>query len=57
MVVPVDMKQYVIDELQPADHLKLKDHLNARLLDSGMAGIYWIFLDNEMLTDIQKAHR
>ena len=56
MVVAVGMRQYVIDELQRADHLKLKDYLNTQLHPSGLSGIYWIFLENEMLNDIQKAH-
>ena len=50
------MKQYVIDELQRADHQKLKDYLESRLHSSGMDGIYWIYLEDALLNDIQKAH-
>lgn len=50
------MKQYVIDDLRPPDQLKLKNYLKRKLHSPGMAGIYWMFLEDEMLTDIQKAH-
>ncbi len=50
------MKQYVIDELQRADHQKLKDYLESQFHHSGMDGIFWIFLEETLLNDIQKAH-
>jgi len=50
------MKQYVIDELRRDDHQKLKDYLESRLHSSGMDGIYRIFLEDEILNDIQKTH-
>lgn len=50
------MKKYVIDELQRADHQKLKDHFKSQFHPSGIDGIYWIFLDEELLNDTQRSH-
>lgn len=50
------MKKYVIDDLQPADLPKLKDYLNNRLKPSGLAGIFWLFLEDDLLSDVQKEH-
>ena len=51
------MKQYVVDELQQADYQKLKDYLESRFYPSDIDGIYWIFLEDALLSDIQKKHR
>lgn len=50
------MKQYVIDGLQPAEHKKLKKYLDETLLSSPLGGIYWLELDEAVLTEIQKRH-
>lgn len=50
------MKQYVIDELRPVDHSRLKDYFDKHLLTSGVGDIYWIEIDNNHLSDIQKEH-
>ncbi|RZB30355.1 MAG: hypothetical protein SRB1_02635 [Desulfobacteraceae bacterium Eth-SRB1] len=50
------MKQYVIDELRPADYKKIKAYLDENFDSSSMDGLYWILLDQEMLTDIQVEH-
>jgi hypothetical protein len=50
------MKQYVIDELTRDDHRKLKTHLDETYGDSGVGGIYWIPLPEEMLSGLQTAH-
>lgn len=50
------MKQYVIDELRPDDHRKLKEHLDAKYAAAGFDGLYWIPLDEQMLEAVQKAH-
>jgi len=50
------MKHYVIDELRPQDYEQIKKHLETRLDDSGIEGIYWIPLEKELLTDLQLAH-
>jgi len=51
------MKQYVVDELRPADYQKLKQHLNANAAGIDIEGIYWIPLDDQILTDVQAAHQ
>ena len=50
------MKQYVIDELRPADYKTLKTYLDERYGPPAMGGIYWIPLETDKLTDIQSAH-
>ena len=50
------MKQYVIDELTRDDHQKLKAHLDETYGDSGVGGIYWLPLAEEMLSGLQPAH-
>ncbi|HDL07556.1 MAG TPA: hypothetical protein ENG35_02320 [Desulfobacteraceae bacterium] len=50
------MRQYVIDELRPVDYEKIKNYLNKNTLASGLDGLYWIALDNEILTAIQSSH-
>ena len=50
------MKQYVIDELRPDDHKKLKAYLDENLNSSNIDGIYWIPLEQKDLTDVQAGH-
>ena len=50
------MKQYVIDELRPADYEKIKAYLDENLDASGVDGIYWIPLDQDILSNIQAEH-
>ena len=50
------MKQYVIDELRPADYKALKTNLNEQYGPAAMDGIYWIPIAAEILTDIQSRH-
>ena len=50
------MKQYVIDELRPADFDKIKAYLDKNLVSSDVDGIYWLPLDEENLTDTQAKH-
>jgi hypothetical protein len=50
------MKQYVIDELRPADYEKLKAYLNDAYGPACLNGIYWIPMDPAMLTDVQNEH-
>ncbi len=51
------MKQYVIDELRPDDHRKIKAYLDDHFVTDGVDGVYWIPLDPALLTDLQAAHR
>jgi len=50
------MKQYVIDELRPSDYEKIKTYMDDNIGSSSVGGIYWISLDQEILTDVQAAH-
>ena len=50
------MKQYVIDELRPADYKALKTYLNEKYGPAAMDSIYWIPVAADILTDIQAAH-
>ena len=50
------MKQYVIDELRPADYDLLKNYLDAHYIADALDGIYWIPVPDELLTGIQAAH-
>ncbi len=50
------MKQYVIDELRPADYEKIRAYLDENLDASGLDGIYWILLDQDILNNVQAEH-
>ena len=50
------MKQYVIDELRPKDYEFVKAYLEENFSSSNVDGIYWIQLDQNILTKIQAEH-
>jgi hypothetical protein len=50
------MKQYIIDELRPDDHKKLRAYLDENLESSRIEGIYWLPLELKVLTDVQRGH-
>lgn len=50
------MKQYVIDELRVSDYTKIRDYLDENFSVFGMEGIFWIPIDDDMLSNVQKAH-
>lgn len=50
------MKQYRIDGLSPQDREKLADYLTERLGPPMLETIYWMELDPEVLTPLQKSH-
>ena len=50
------MKQYVIDELRPGEYDKIKAYLEENFGPSSVDGIYWIPLEEDILSDIQKTH-
>ncbi len=56
MLIRFGMKQYVIDGLRLEDYQKLKAYLDEHLRSSPLGGIYWLELDNEILTPVQKKH-
>ena len=47
------MKQYVVDELRPDDHRRLKDFLDAHFAAPGFADLYWLPLDEQLYADVQ----
>jgi hypothetical protein len=51
------MKQYVIDEIRPQDYQTVKTYLDEHFGESGLDGIYWLPLDETLLSDVQQAHR
>jgi hypothetical protein len=51
------MKQYLIDELRPEDHERLKGYLDDRYAVAGFEGLYWIPIAHDLLDDKQKAHK
>ena len=50
------MKQYVIDELRPAEYKKLKAHLDAGYAVPGVEGLYWLPVSAELLNQVQTLH-
>ncbi len=50
------MKQYVIDELRPADMESVKTYLDDTFGPAAMGSIYWIQLPDDILSEIQKSH-
>ena len=51
------MKQFVIDELRPADYERLKKFLDETYYASTLEGIYWLPVAPEVLSSIQNEHR
>ena len=50
------MKQYVIDELRPADHEKIKAFLDNKYGFFSIDNLFRIPLDKDILSEIQKKH-
>lgn len=50
------MKQYVIDEIRPADYVKVKDYLDETFGDAGIEGLYWVPLDETLCSAVQRTH-
>ena len=50
------MKQYVIDELRPKDYEMIKAFMDENFGSSNVDGVYWIQLDQNILTQVQKEH-
>jgi len=51
------MKQYVIDELRPADFKKIKEFLEDTHESSRLDHLYWFKLDDEILSKVQTQHK
>ncbi len=50
------MKQYVIDELRPEDHEKIKMYMDEHFGPVDMGDIYWIPLDPDLYDATQLSH-
>ncbi len=50
------MKQYVIDELRPEDHEKIKVYLDEHFGPADMGDIYWIPVDPDLYDTKQQSH-
>lgn len=50
------MKQYVIDEIRPEDHQRIKNYLDDRFGPADMGAIYWIPMDPLLYTEGQRRH-
>jgi hypothetical protein len=50
------MKQYVIDELRPGDHEKIRTYLDEYFGPADMGDIYWIPVDPDLYDEKQLAH-
>lgn len=57
MIINLGMKQYVIDGLRLDDYRKLKEFLDEQFESSPLGGIYWLELDRDILTPLQKQHK
>ena len=51
------MKQYVVDEIRPEDYMKIKAFLDNEFGESELGGIYWIPVDESLLTSLQTSHQ
>ncbi|NOY69828.1 MAG: hypothetical protein GXP53_10145 [Deltaproteobacteria bacterium] len=50
------MKQYVIDEIRPTDHERLKDRLDEYFGAPDLGDIYWLPMEPRLYTATQAAH-
>ena len=50
------MKQYVVDQLRYPDYEKLKGFLDQTYGAAAMGSIYWIPLEQDLLSPVQREH-
>lgn len=51
------MKQYIVDELRPADYKRLRAYLGKAFAPAALDGIFRVPLDPALFSAVQKAHR
>jgi len=51
------MRSIVIDELSSPDVDRLSGHLDQTLTPSGLSGVYWLELPENLLRPLQQEHR
>lgn len=56
MLIRFLMKQYVIDGLRYPEYQRIKAYLDVHLKASPLGGIYWLELDKDILSPVQKQH-
>jgi hypothetical protein len=56
MVDSAAMKQYVIDELNPKNCKALGQYLERTAQPAGVDGLYWLPIEEELLTPEQQSH-
>ena len=50
------MKQYLIDELRPNEHEKIKRYLDEKYAATVFDGLYWVPLEQTQYTKVQTEH-
>lgn len=50
------MKQYVIDDIRPLELGRLKDWCTANLAPTCFDNVFWLMLDDNVLTPLQAGH-
>ncbi len=50
------MKQYVIDDFRYSDYTKIKNYMDENYRCSEVSDIYWIPINDNMLSDVQREH-
>ncbi len=56
VIILLPMKQFVIDELRPADFEKLKTYLDEAFGAGAIDGLYWLRIAENVFSDIQNDH-
>ena len=51
------MRQYLLDEISRDDIPRIRDYLNQHAIAAGIADIWWIDLQNDLLSPEQFDHR
>ena len=51
------MRQYVIDEIRDEDHKQIKSFIEKEYGKSELGGIYWIPVEEALLTSLQTSHQ
>ncbi len=51
------MKQYVIDQLNPEEQKRIKEHLDKYCEPAGLDGMYWLHIPEEICSELQQKHK
>ena len=51
------MKQYVVDELRPVEHEKIRRNLQKKYGESVLEGLYWVPLKKSLYSPVQAEHK